>query len=388
PDEVVRGTLLRLANGFASGTAGVRPELAQRLVDALNRKERPRVRMLGSIGQADLIPLGELALGVLGDFQLAPKEGLALLSSNAFSTSIAALAVADYTRLLEAADAAAALDLEAFAANLALLHPAVGQSRPFPGLVRTLQRLHAILDGSSLWEPQTARNIQDPLTFRCIPQVHGAARDTLAFAGQQLAVELNASQENPLILTDEDRLISVGNFDVLPLAQCLDYLRIALAPLLTSAYERLEKLLQQPFSGLAQNLAAHPGGVDVALSEFGVLGQALTAEARLIAGPVSFELTGSSRDQGMTDRITMAPLAARRVREMVGLGERLVATELVVAAQAIDLRGAGRLGRGAWRLNELVRERVSFAGDGQGPPSDLEAVRELVRSGTLSRLAE
>lgn len=385
--EIVRGTLLRLVNGFVSGSAGVRPELVKRLVDALNRQQHPRVRAIGSIGQADLVPLGELAAGLLSDFELAPKEGLALLSSNAFSTSIAALAVADYTRLVDSADAAAAFDLEAFAANLTILHPAVGRSRPFAGLMSTLDRLRAILDGSWLWDPGAARNLQDPLTFRCIPQVHGNVRDTLAFAHQQLTVELNASQENPLVLADEDRLISVGNFDVLPLAACLDYLRIALAPLLTSAYERFEKLLQAPTSGLPQNLATH-AGVDLALSEFGVVGQALTAEARLLAGPVSFELTGTSRDQGITDRMTMAPLGARRVAEMVELGERLLAIELVVAAQAIDLRRTPRLGQGTQRLHDLVRAQVAPTGDGERPPSDLEGVRELVRSGALSELSD
>lgn len=369
PEEVVRGTLLRLINGLASGTAGVRLELAQRLVDALNAHEHLRVHMLGSIGEADLVPLGELAAGILGDFELAPKEGLALVSSNAFSTSIAALAIADYTRLIDAADAAAALDLEAFGANLTILHPAVGRTRPFPGLVHTLERLRALLEGSYLWDGDAPRNLQDPLTFRCIPQVHGSVRDTLTFARQQLSVELNASQENPIVLTEEDRLISVGNFDALPLAACLDYLRIALAPLLTSAQERLDKLLQAPSSGLPQNLAARPGGVDLALSELGVVGQALTAEARLLAQPVSYEVTSTSHDQGIDDRMTMAPLAARRVAEMVALGERIVAIELVVAAQAIDLRGGRRLGRGTSRLHHLVRQQVGFTDDGAGHPT-------------------
>ena len=357
PEEIIRATLLRLANGFVSGIPGVRPE-----------------------------SLGDLAAGVLGEFELAPKEGLALVSNNAFSTAIAALAVADYTRLLDAADAAAALDLEAFGANLTILHPAVGRVRPFRGLVDTLARLRAILEGSSLWETGSARNLQDPVTFRSIPQVHGAARDTLAFATGQLAIELNASQENPLVLAEEDRLISVGNFDVLPLAACLDYLRIALAPLLTSAYERLEKMLQEPYSGLPQNLAARAGGVDLALSELGLIGQALVAEARLLAGPVSFEVTGSSRDGGLTDRITMAPLAGRRLGEMVALGERIVATELVIAAQAIDLRGVPRLGRGTQRLYDLVREQVVFTEAGEAPPRDIEGVLRLVRSGALASL--
>jgi histidine ammonia-lyase len=387
PEEVVRGALLRLANGFVSGTAGVRHELAQRLVDALNSGERPRVHMLGSVGQADLIPLGDLAAGVLGDFELAPKEGLSLVSNNAFSTSLAALAIADYIRLVDAADAAAALDLEAFAGNLSILHPAVGRTRPFPGLLDTLARLRAILDGSYLWDGEAARNLHDPVTFRSVPQVHGAARDTLAFATGQLAIELNASQENPLVVTDEDRLIAAGNFDVLPLAACLDFLRIALAPLLTSAYERLEKMLQAPFSGLPQNLATRSGGVDLALSEYGLIAQALTAEARLLAGPVSFEVTGSSRDGSLTDRITMAPLAARRVAEMVALGERVLASELVVAAQAIDLRKPPRLGQGTQRLYDLVREHVGFTGEGEPPPRDIEGIHGVVRSGVMSSLS-
>ncbi len=345
PEEVVRGTLLLLANGFARGTAGVRPELAERLVEALNRRAHPRVRMLGSVGMADLTPLGDLAAELLADFPLAPKEGLSLVSSSAFSTALAALAVADYERLLDAVDAAAALDLEALAANLTMLHPAIAETRPYPGIALTLERLRALLRESGLWQPGAARSLQDPLTFRCVPQVHGAARDTLAFAQRQLAIELNASQENPIVLPDEDRLISVGNSDTLPLAASMDFLRIALAPVLTSAAERLDKLLEAPFSGLPQNLAVRAGGVDLALSELAVVGQALTAEARLLAQPVSFEVTTSSRDQGLTDRMTMGSLAARRLGQMVELGERLVATELVVAAQALDLRAPEAVGR-------------------------------------------
>jgi len=386
PEEVVRGTLLLLVNGFARGTAGVRPELAQRLVEALNQGAHPRVRMLGSVGMADLIPLGDLAAELLEDFPLAPKEGLSLISSSAFSTALAALALADYERLLDAVDAAAALDLEAFAANLTMLHPAVAETRPYAGIALTLDRLRALLRESGLWQRGAARALQDPLTFRCVPQVHGAARDTLAFAQRQLAIELNASQENPIVLPDEDRLISVGNSDTLPLAASLDFLRIALAPVLTSAAERLDKLLEAPFSGLPQNLAAHAGGVDIALSELAVLAQALTAEARLLAQPVSFEVTTSSRDQGLTDRMTMAPLAARRVGQMVELGERLVAAELVVAAQALELRAPAATGLGTARLHALVRERVPFTGDGAPPPRELDGVLELIRSGALSEL--
>src|SRR5918999_156700 len=162
-DDVVRATMLRVANAFAKGTAGVRPEIAERLVSALNNGERPRVRLLGSVGQADLPALADLAHELFEKVDLGAKEGLALLNSNAFSTGFAALALADLERLLDAMDVAGALDLEAFAANMTLLHPAIGEVRPYPGIVSSLARLRDLLEGSYLWEPDAARNLQDPL---------------------------------------------------------------------------------------------------------------------------------------------------------------------------------------------------------------------------------
>jgi histidine ammonia-lyase len=387
PEEAVRATMLRLANGFAKGTAGVRPELTQRIVAALNDGAAPPVRLLGSLGQADLAPLADLAHGLLHDFPPAPKEGLALLNNNSFSTGIAALAAHDAELLLDALDVAGALDLEAFAANLSILHPRIAETRPYPGLQASLERLRALLDGSYLWTPGAARNLQDPLSFRCLPQVHGAARDTFAFVAGQLAIELNASQENPLLVPAEDRIVSVANFDVLPLASALDFLRIALAPVLTSANERLVKLLEHPISGLPEGLAVTHGLAEDSLAEFGVAAPALAAEARLLAQPVSFEVSTTTHAEGIEDRMTMAPLGARRAAEMVALGERIVAIELVVAAQGVELRRPPSLGAGTQRALELVRERVPFSGAGDPLPPDLEPVRDLVRSGLLAAVA-
>jgi histidine ammonia-lyase len=384
PEDVVRATMLRVANALAKGTAGVRPEIGLRLVRALNDGERPRVRLLGSLGQADLPPLADLAHDLFRDIELAAKEGLALLNSNAFSTALAALALADLERLLAAMDVAGALDLEAFAANLTLLHPAIGEVRPYPGIVLTLARFRALLDGSSLWEPGAARNLQDPLTFRCLPQVHGAVRDAFAFARAQLEVELNASQENPLVIPGEERIVSVANFDVLPLAAALDFVRIAFAPAVTGACERLEKLLQGPLTGLPDGLAPRQGLAENSLGEFGVAAQALAAEARLLAQPVSFELVTTTHAEGIEDRVTMAPLAARRLSEMVELGERVVAIELVVAAQAVDLRKPAALGASTRSARELVRERIPFMGEGDPLPADVEPIRDLIREGALS----
>jgi histidine ammonia-lyase len=381
PDEVVRAALLKLANNFAAGTAGVRPELAEQLVAALNDGARPSVRRYGSVGIADLAHNADLAV----ELGLEPeaKEGLSLLNHNAFSTGAAALAVADTGTLLDALDVALALDMEAFAANVSVLHPAVGETRPYPGLVSTLDRLRALLEGSYLWDTAAARFIQDPLSFRSAPQVHGAARDTLAFTSRQLEIELNASQENPLLVAAEERLVSVGNFEALPLAAALDFLRIALAPALTSATERALKLLQPLYSGLPEGLAAREGLAEDALAEFGVAAQAIVSEARLLAQPVSFELSSSTQARGIEDRMTLAPLGARRLAEQVELGARALAIELVIAAQAIDLRKVQPLGAGTRPAYALVRGLVPFTAEGEPLAQDLEPLVQLLRSGLL-----
>ncbi len=382
-DDVVRAQLLLLTNGLARGTGGVRMELVERALEILNDGPLPQVRSLGSIGMADLPANADLAYGLLDGFDPAAKEGLTLLDHSAYSTALAALAFTDAERLLDALDVAAALDLEALPANLTLLHPAIARVRPFAGLAAALERLRTLLEGSYLWAEGVAHSLQDPLSFRCVPQVHGAALDAFAFAGRQIAIELNASQENPLVLPDEGRIVSVGNFDVLTLAAALDFTRIALAPPLTSAAERTVKLLQAPVTGLPEGLAAETGLAESGLSEFGVPAQAFAAEARLLAQPVSVETMSSSHHEGLEDRMTLAPLGARRLAQMVELGERLVAVELVVAAQAIELRGRPQLGAGTGAAFARIRSVVPATRRGEAPPQDLEPVRELVRSGEL-----
>ena len=378
PADVTRAAMVRLANGFVRGTTAVRIELVERVVQALNDGDSPEIRMLGSIGQADLPANADLGLALIGDLELTAGEGLALLDHNAFSTGHAALAITDVERLLDTLDVAGALDLEAFAANLSVLHPAVAAARPFPGLAASLQRLRSLLEGSYLWEPGAARNLQDPLSFRTLPQVHGAARDALEFAARQVSRDLNASQENPLVVADEDRLVSAGNFDALPVAAALDFVRIALAPTLSAACERTVKLLQASLTGLPDGLAPTPGRAESALSELAVPAQAFAAEARLLARPVSVETGSATHHGGIEDRISLAPLSARWLAEQVGLGERLLAIELAVSAQAIDLRGRPQLGAGTGPVYAAVRERVPFTGE-KGAAPQVEALLDLVR---------
>src|SRR5580700_4935864 len=380
PADVVRGAMVCLASSYAKGVTGVRPELAEMIVTVLNEGFAPPVRRLGSLGQGDLGPMADLAHGLItrSGFEVAENEGLALVSSNAFATAWACLALADAQTLMDAFDVAGALDLEAFGANLTSLHPVIEQTRPFPGLAATLGRLRELLKGSYLWQPGAARFLQDPLTFRCLPHIHGAARDALAYAGTILQLELNSSQSNPVVVVPERRIVSVGNFDIGPLAAALDFARIALAPVVTSANERAVKLLQAPYSGLPAGLAALSGSPDDALAELATSGQAITVEARTLAHPVSYELASSVKGEGIEDRATMAPLSARRLADEIQLCARVAAIEFVVAAQAIDLRslavpdGQGRLGLGTGRAYRMIRELVPFTQAGGTLPADLE----------------
>jgi histidine ammonia-lyase len=386
PPDVVRGAMLCLANSYAKGVTGVRPELCEMVVGLLNEGFTPRVRRLGSVGQADLGPMADLAHGLIerSGFALAENEGLALVNSNAFTTAWAVLALHDAERLLSVFDLAGALDLEAFGANVTSLHPVIGETRPFPGLRDTLTRLRGLLDGSYLWKPRSARFLQDPLTFRCIPHIHGAARDALGYACGALRLELNSSQGNPVVVAQDRRIVSVGNFDIGPVAAALDFARLALAPVVTSANERAVKLLQAPFSGLPAGLAAVPGSAEDALAELAVAGQAITVEARSLAQPVSYELASSVVAEGIEDRATNAPLSARRLAEMVQLSARVAAIELVVAAQAVDLRAAGPLGRGTEPAFRAVRRVVPFTRADGTLPGDLEPVVDLVTTGVLN----
>jgi histidine ammonia-lyase len=349
----------------------------------------PSVRSLGSVGQADLGPLADLAEGLVREtgFVLADNEGLALINNNAFATGWAALAQLAAERLLGEAEVAAALDMEAFAANLSPLHPVVAEFRPYRGLAATIGRLRGLLAGSWLLEPDNARNLQDPLTFRSIPQILGAARDALAYVRGMIETELNSAEANPAVVLAERRIVSAGNLDVVPVAAALDLARIALAPVVTCAAERSVKLLQSPLSGLPAGLAAEPDTGDDALAEFAVAAQAIAAEARTLAHPVSFEVVSSSKAEGIEDRMTMAPLSARRLAEMTDLAARVIALELFVAAQAVDLRRPCRLGQGTEQAHRLVRELAGFTGRGEVPPADLEPLVDAVRAGRFARVA-
>jgi histidine ammonia-lyase len=402
--DVVRAMMLTRANSMAKAGVGVRRELILLLVDALNGGVHPIVREVGSVGQGDLSEMADIGKVLIGmgraevggrvlsgrealtavglePIELAPKEALALISANGVTLGRGALVLNDVADLVDSLQMAAALSLEGFAANLSIIHPGMARLQPQIGLNTAAGRLRELLEDSFLWQPGAARNLQDPLSFRCMPRTHGALYDVLAYARSTLESELNAANDNPLVLIQEDTIVSVGNFDVAAVAMALDLVRLAIVNALRVANERVQKLLWRHFSDLPSALALEEGPTN-GLKPMGRWCAALAAEARSLANPVSIDYAGQVAE-GVEDYASMAPLAVRRTHELVSLAHRIVAHELIIAAQACDMRGRTPLGRGTRLAYESVRRHVPMLADGTDWDADLEALVDVVAYGEL-----
>lgn len=405
PATVVRAMMLARANGMAKAGGGVRRELIEQLLALLNAGVHPVVRDLGSVGESDLAQMadigkvligagraeyrgetmtGDRALAAAGlePIRLAPKEALALISANALTTGFGSLVLVDAADLLDTLAVSAGLAFEGFAGNLSVIHPAAGELRPHPGERAAGRRLRELLEGSYLWQEDAARHLQDPLSFRCVPQTHGSLYDALTHVRCAMEVELNAAGDNPLVSVEDRAIVSVGNFDVIALSTAFDFLRIALTSALQVLDERVQKLLWADFSGLTTGLATGSGGTTGGLRQLGRTCAALTAEARGLANPVSLDYRGQLAE-GIEDHASMAPLSVRRTSELVSLAHRIVALELVIAAQAIDLRGRPHLGHGTRVAYAAVREHVPALVDETDWAPDLDSLVEVVAGAEL-----
>ncbi|MET0818997.1 MAG: aromatic amino acid lyase [Solirubrobacteraceae bacterium] len=394
-EEATRATMLVRAAGLAIGAAGVRPDVVDALCAALDAGFTPAVHAIGSVGQADLSQLAEIGLALAGEgpegerlraagltpLALEPREAHALVNANAFSTGVACLALEGARSAVLAFEESGAVAYEAVLGNVGQLDPVVGALRPYPGHLAALANVRALLGGGALLEGRARpRALQDALAFKGFAQTQGAARDALDVLDAQLELELRSSGDSPVVLLDEDRAISTGNHDAAPVALALDYARLGLAQAVTAAGERIQKLLAPAFTGLPSGLRADPGAAEDGLAVVGHGAASLAAELRLLAAPVTLEQPTSSLAEGIEDRITLAPLGARRLLEQAGLAHRLAAVELVCAAQAVDLRDrVAELGAGTRRLYELTREHVPFTAAGTAPAGDLGALAEALR---------
>lgn len=399
--EVVRAMMLTRANGMAKGGVGVRAELILAFLDALNAGVHPIVRLGGSVGQADLAEMAEIGQVLIGrgeaeydgrrmpggealkraglePIRLKAKEGLALISANGVTMGHGSLVLADVADLLDAFDITAALSMEAFGANLSTVHPEAARMRPHPGQARAADRLRELLAGSYLWRPGAARNLQDPLSFRCVPQTHGACYDAHAYSRGTMEVEINSASDNPLVLLDDQSIISVGNFDVVALAVAFDLLRVAVAQVVHLANERIQKHLWSQFSGLPTGLAPRDG--DEGLRPLGYTSASLAAEVRVLANPVSLDYRGQIAE-GIEDHASMAPLGVRKTAELVWVARRMAALELTVATRAVDLRGGPDLGAGTGIACGITRGFAALEPEESWP--DVDALTAVVASGEL-----
>ncbi len=404
PTDVVRAMMLTRANSMAKAGVGVRRELILLLVEALNRGVHPIVREVGSVGQGDLSEMADIGKVLIGmgraevggavlsgrealeavglePIELAPKEALALISANGVTLGRGALVLNDVADLVDSLQMAAALSLEGFAGNLSIIHPGMVRLQPQIGLNSAAVRLRELLEGSFLWQPGAARNLQDPLSFRCIPRTHGALYDVLAYARSTLESELNAANDNPLVLILEDTIVSVGNFDMAAVAMALDLVRLAIVNALRVANERVQKLLWRHFSDLPSALAMEEGPTN-GLKPMGRWCAALAAEARSLANPVSVDYAGQVAE-GVEDYASMAPLGVRRTHELVSVAHRVVAHELIISAQACDMRGRTPLGRGTRIAYEAVRRHVPMLADETEWDADLDGLVDVVACGEL-----
>jgi len=312
---------------------------------------------------------------------LGPKDGLALINSNAAGVGSGALMLCDAGAVLGALDVSAALGLEGFRGNLSPLDPRAQSTRPAPGQATAAARLTVLLAGSELWQAGVGRRVQDPLSFRCIAPVHGAALDALGRATQALEIELNCSGDNPLVVATDGDMISTGNFDVTALALDIEHLGQALAQAASLCGERTIKLLSPRFSDLPRFLSPR-GGTRTGFATVQKTIAALDAEIRHLAMPAVLGVRAVA--DGVEDHASLLPQIVAKTAEIAERLRFLVAIELMVSAQALDLRPA-HLGPALRKVYEAVRSAVPKLDEDRAVGPDIERIAELVGVGIVGQ---
>ena len=406
-----RAIILLRANVLALGHSGVRPVIIERLAELLNRRVHPIIPERGSVGASgDLAPLSHLALVLLGEGEamlegerlpgaealrraglepviLEAKEGLALNNGTQVMTGIGILALLAAERAAETADVAGAMSLDGLRGTPDAFDEAIQRVRPHPGQATSAARLRALLKGSEIRESHRHGDprVQDAYSLRCMPQVHGAFRQALAYIRSVLEIEANSATDNPLIFPDEGRTISGGNFHGQPIAQVLDLLAMACADLASISERRLARLIDPTMSELPAFLTRDPG-VNSGFMIAQIAAASLVTELKLRAAPASVDSIPT--DNNKEDHVSMGVAAALKAREAVRILETVLALELLVAAQAIEFHRPLRSGPGVELAHARIRERVPALEEDRVLAPDFAAVEELVREGAFSNLWE
>src|SRR5213596_1904108 len=392
--EAVRAMMLLRANVLLRGTSGVRPALPELIVAMLNQRVHPRVPSQGSVGASgDLAPLAHLALAMIGEGEdgaalqakglepigLEAKEGLAFVDGTQAQTGLAALVIHDAWVLWRTAHAAAAMSLEATRGTPEPFDPRIHDARPHPFQQRSAALLRDLLADSQIRESHRDNDprVQDAYSLRCSPQVLGAVGEGMAFAAAVIAVELNAATDNPLVF--DDAVLSGGNFHGQPIALALDVLGIALATLAGIAERRIERIVNPDLSaGLPAFLAREPG-VESGFMTPQIAAAALVADCRVLATPASVQSVPTEGNQ--EDVVPMGMSAAWKAGRILANAERIVAIELLAAAQGLEYLQPLKPATAVARLHAAVRRAVKPL-DGDRPfTADIERVATGIRDG-------
>ena len=403
-EERVRAIMFARVAGMAQGGSGVSVPVFRALVDALNGRVSPVVPSWGTISVGDLPPLSHIALVLIGEGEafvegrrvpghealaragltpaaLGPKDGLVLVSANAATVGSACLVLERLARLFDRLDDIVALSFEGFRANLSPLAESAQAARPAPGQAVAARGLRSSLAGTALEGAGAARRVQDPLSFRCVAQVHGAALDALEHAIEYVEVELNAAADSPLVDSDTASIASTGNFHIPGLAIAHEALGLAVAQLATLAVERCIKMLGPETSGLPLQLTRR----GPQQSGFATVQKTLTALAndiRHLANPACLDYLPVSA--GIEDHAPMAMRSVTKLGEMVDRLAYVAAIEAMIAAQAVDLREPAvlpTLGKGARRAYMAVRRRAAFLDNDRPLGPDIDALAAWVAAG-------
>jgi histidine ammonia-lyase len=410
PERIVRAVLALRANCLARGHSGLRLKTLEQIIDLLEARIHPVVPAQGSVGASgDLAPLAHLALALMGEGEvfhrgkrvpaalalkrarlepakLAAKEGLALINGTQVSCAIACLTLLTAERLAVAADIVGAMTLEALKGSHRAFAREIHEARPQRGQLVSAANLRRLLYRSEVERSHAdCGQVQDSYSLRCMPQVHGAVRDTLRHVRGVLEIEINSSTDNPMVFADSGKLISGGNFHGQPVSLAADHLATAVCSLGTISERRIERLLNPDLSGLPPFLAAEPG-LHSGFMLAHVTAAALVSENKVLAHPASVDTIPTSA--GKEDHVPMATHAARQAAQIVDHIGTVLAIELLCATQALDLLKPLTGGRGVEAARRAVRARIKRLQDDRVLSGDIGRAKTLLEEEVVRRAAE
>ena len=411
PDEVVRAAMLLRANALAKGYSGARVEVAELLLECLDRGVLPEVPSRGSVGASgDLAPLAHLALPLVGEgrarvdgelmgggealarvglepVRLQAKEGLSLVNGTQFMGAFAALGLVRARRLAKAADTACALSVEALQGSRASFLPQIHELRPLRGQGASAANVLALLEGSAIIEAHRWCNrLQDAYSLRCAAQVHGASRDLLDYIEYTTAIELNAVTDNPLVLVEEGTMLSNGNFHGQPLGFALDTLAMAVSELASISERRTERLVNPALSDGLPAFLATDGGLNSGFMIPQYVAASLVSENKALCHPASVDSIPTSG--GQEDHVAMGNASGLKAWQVLANAERVLAIELLAGAQGVEFHAPLEPGVGGRTARGLVRSVSPRLGDDRALADDIEALAAAIRDGSALAAVE